>query len=761
MGWPLPPARAAIGRVQAPQLVTRSGIAGRVGEPLRLPTPWAVPGDGPARAAVYGTVAGAHAIELFDIDAGTILWRDTTTCAGPVVGVTHEAIVCADGRGVRALGVDGKRRWNEDGVGFVTMTDERVVLAGGGAAIVVDADLGDELARVKLPGGVLSDSIVATCGDAGRELFAYGQDGRLVRIAEAQGGPKLAWAVPLDRVLDIDACEGTSVLVAVSTPSGTALITLARDSGKEIGRVSGVLGHWRARDGSARVEVSTVTGIARWSRELTGPSEALEALPLGELLAERGELRLARATAQTAVLLDRRGVRAYLPFAHPGAALGERALVGATWTMSRGETVHRVVYPERYPRALRFVRGPARPIGVPTELRDLPPLTAPPDAPIASSFESAANVALAGTRLALATVAPAQRMVGVATFDLAARTWATDNPVACGVGDPVGIAFAGDRLVCAVLDKRASVSALAGDKLAWHWTGDNIDRLSAAGELVLVHDAQRVVVLDGKTGDTLDTFASDTGAALPAAPLDVGGMLLVVTAERNHVVARLPRVAMAPLWSVAVHGVVVELRAAGDGVVAVLEDGDAYRIDARTGDVTALAGVGPAWQVAGDLILQIADGGPIPVPGWPAAPAAVAPGGKKRPGKTATVAPKPEEGPEGTPPRLVVPIPPPADLRPSWQATWFELTGPLRARNDYALEHPVTPATLRGPLAPVVVVSGRDPEVLVLDPASGAPLRRVRLPPDSMLVGSAFSTVVDGKPIVGVVLDNPVRVVLF
>ena len=78
--------------------------------PLRSPTPWPVPGDGPARAVVYGHRRCKPAIELIDIDAGTIAWRDTTACAAPVVGVTDDAIVCADAKGTRAVGLDGKKQ---------------------------------------------------------------------------------------------------------------------------------------------------------------------------------------------------------------------------------------------------------------------------------------------------------------------------------------------------------------------------------------------------------------------------------------------------------------------------------------------------------------------------------------------------------------------------------------------------------------------------------------------------------------------------
>ena len=90
----------------------------------------------------------------------------------------------------------------------------------------------------------------------------------------------------------------------------------------------------------------------------------------------------------------------------------------------------------------------------------------------------------------------------------------------------------------------------------------------------------------------------------------------------------------------------------------------------------------------------------------------------------------------------------------SWQLTFYELTGGLRARNDYALARPIAPAAERGPgHSPVVVQSGPNGlrDVLVLDPRNGNPVRRVQLPEDAA-PGLAFSTIVDGKPVVGAVL---------
>lgn len=108
------------------------------------------------------------------------------------------------------------------------------------------------------------------------------------------------------------------------------------------------------------------------------------------------------------------------------------------------------------------------------------------------------------------------------------------------------------------------------------------------------------------------------------------------------------------------------------------------------------------------------------------------------------------------------PIPPPPPLGDSFQYSLFELTGGLRARNDYAITGAIVPAVVRGPTgSPLAITYGIGPrEVLVLDPRSGDPLRRVALPDDAPHAG-VFSTVIDGTPVAGVVLAQPLRIVLF
>lgn len=103
----------------------------------------------------------------------------------------------------------------------------------------------------------------------------------------------------------------------------------------------------------------------------------------------------------------------------------------------------------------------------------------------------------------------------------------------------------------------------------------------------------------------------------------------------------------------------------------------------------------------------------------------------------------------------------PRDLAASWQYTLYEQSGALRARNDYGLPSPITPAP-RGPGDSSIVVQFAPGlrELLVVEPRRGDPLRRIHLPDDAAS-GTAFATLVNGEPVVGTLLVNPLRAVLF
>jgi hypothetical protein len=261
-------------------------------------------------------------------------------------------------------------------------------------------------------------------------------------------------------------------------------------------------------------------------------------------------------------------------------------------------------------------------------------------------------------------------------------------------------------------------------------------------------------VLDARDGRVRGHVASDDGGTVRVAIVTLDDATLVITAERGRVVARLGVGGLLPVWSIAVAGMVRALAPAGDGVLVVLEDGDAFRIDARTAAVVGLPGLGLAWHAAGGVVTGHTVGGPIPAPAPPIPPPTVAQL-LRRPLQIL-------RGEINTPPPVSTPVPPPPPLGDSWQLTLYELDGGLRAHNDYALAAPIAPPAVRGPAgSPLVVAYGpRLHEVVVLDPRTGDPLRRVRLPDDAP-PGAVFGTVVDGSPVAGTFLASPLRIVLF
>jgi hypothetical protein len=726
--WPLGDAHGRFGRSQAPQLAEAVGIAGDVGEPLALPTVWQVPGGGDARAFVFGKLHDKVAVELVPIDRGRIEWRDTTTCAGPIAGVAADVAVCAGAGGVAALGVDGKPRWKRAAV-LLAMTGARVAVAGeGGRLDVLDAATGESRAHVVLPAGVPAESIVAACD--GGEVFASLPDGKLARVA----GGKLAWSVPVGSVAGIDACSGDAVLVTTPAAAGTALVALARSSGKPGGRIDGVRGYWPARDGSDRIEISTAEGVASWPHDLAGAPAWIDLPALAELLASRGDRRLVRATPNTAALLDRSGVRAYLPLAQLGAALGDDHVLAGSWLGSPAELEHRYRIPPPYPRVLRV---PARTAGLalPAELRDLPrELPVDETHAIETTAARPAAAAVAGSALYVASDA------GLARFDLAARAL-----VWMRAGSPCG-ALAPARAVVACVAPDGVHAIRTDGTPAWIWPAAHVDALAAGGDVVLAFAGDRATVLDAHDGHVIEQLASDDGGAMRAVALELAGTTLVVTYERGRVVARVPAAQMLPAWSLEVAGVVRALQPAGDGVLVALDDGDAYRIDARTAHVTALPDIGLAWRAFDDVVAASTAGEPIPPAHMPVAPISI---------------PRPiprVDSPEN-PAAIATPwvVPPPGP--PAWQLALFELGGGVRARDDFALEAPVVPAGARGPAgSPFVVAYGPGArELLVIDARAGDPVRRVLLPDE----GFPFSSFVDGKPLAGVVLPNPLRVVIF
>jgi hypothetical protein len=490
--------------------------------------------------------------------------------------------------------------------------------------------------------------------------------------------------------------------------AGGALVAVTRALGKQGNRIDSVRDVWPSRDDAQHLEVSTAWGVVRASHDLA--EQTVLPLPaMGPLIAAHGDRRLVRLTPGSAVLLDHRGVRAYLALPETSAAIGDDRVLAGDRYFDLPEPWHGPP-----PRA-----GLAAPITLAAELRDLPPAT---------PLDLAHAVPLDGSDRTIVAAALIDREVVVATehrlvhLVLAPLAWRAPHllaaPVTSLAASPDGVAYATATDV--VIDNEIESRHV------------HADHLETRAHATLVRSGSRTLVLDD------DALLLGTLATSIATLTDTG---LVISYERDRIVARLPHAWMLPVWSVAVDGVVASLERSGDGAIAILEDGDAYRID-RDGRAAAIAGLGLGWRGEPDVVLGSAPGGPIP-------PNPIVP---------------PVQPPElykptdlEAAPAIATPWPPKysaPEMPASWELSIYELSGGLRARNDYPLTGPITPA-LRTAGAPLVYRAGRD--VLVIDPRTGDPLRRVTLPEEAPV----FSTIVDGKPVVGTILAAPLRAVMF
>ncbi len=757
-GWPVGAPQGRFGRAQAPQPLVSLGIAGTQKVPLRLATLWDVPGDAAARAVAYGYEGAQPAVELIDVDAGRVVWRETNLCTGPIVGVTDAAIVCSDGVGIRGVTLDGKTAWKVDSP-FVAMTEDRVVVAAEGQAVIVDASTGDEVSRVTLPANVLAETVVASCGDAGRELLVAAPDRMLARVADVKGKPAVTWRAPLGAFEAIDACAGEHVLAKADG----ALLSFARATGALSARVAEVRAWWPARDGSERIEIATTAGVASWSRDLV-ESRALLPLSLGELVSSRGSRRLVRTTPSTMVVLDRAGVAAYIALGAQTAVLGDTALVGASYAGSRANTIERYALPPRYPRSLRLSR-PSAGVAVPTELRDLPATSALPIDAIAKPDTGTASIgplAIDPAAPNIVYVAAAEKPIdddtpqAIAAFDAATKTWVWQRPDACGPGTVKAIAVTAELVVCGTQGTRPGTALVRATTRSgeprWEWEGDGVDGVVGSRSLLVVGAGDRAFVLD-ESGHTRLTLVARDGVS-PAAIVDTPEWgPLVIAAQHGALVARAADLDMRPVWTLAIDGVATAVHAAGDGVLVELEDGDAYRILARDGTVTGVPGIGLAWHASADLLAGITAGGPLfgePIPRTPGAAPAIHGAGHQ------LLAPADPELPN-----LWTPIPLPPIVGAGQQLTIYDPGGGVRARAEYELGRSAAWAP-RGPAGSEIVLLGDAPPgeervLLVIDPLTGAPTRSFGVSATDI----AFSTIVDGAPVSGVMVANPLRAVLF
>jgi hypothetical protein len=709
--WPPARATSAFGRGAPPQLVDRVPI---VASPALLPLTdaqvVAVPGDGPALAIAHGRVGDEVAVEAIDVDAGTIAWRHViagATSSSSIRYVDRAVIVVVDESATTVLGLDGVERWKRDGH-FRTAGAGSVVFAVDTSTIaVVDVATGTETRRAPMPAGISALEIEGRCDG---DLFAISKQ-RLIRLAVANGAVTTAWtaAIGSGSLVELDPCGDPIVVATLERRDGSTpydLRSVDRATGRIVGGPIAIRGWWPSRTGGG-IEVAVAGGIERWPRDLAARDAWHGDVAGGPMIASRGDRRLIAAPNGTAIVLDRDGVAAFIPVGR-GSALGDRFIVGSR----SGASITRITLPFEPP-----VRLPRPTVGL------VPPVDAERREPPTSRAIDAAAFTIHPGDIARAPVAIDPDAIWYALagrlsrFDLRTRSWnAIDG--GCGSEPPDAIAVAGDVIACSgPADDEEEVRAVRDGSVVWRWRGA-VDTIDAAGDAIVVGDRDRSTTIDAITGEVRIERRTDTGHVAVTTPIVVAGTTATIELERGALVARPLAAPLVALWASEIRGTLTSLRRAGDDVVAIVDDADAYRIDPATGEATPVAAAFHA--------IAMADGDPQIV--------------------TAT-----RHGAS-----LVVRVLDRAGER--WRA---EL-----AIDPGATYRLVAPAAAGAPIVVAIGTPAANPPVdalldvaVVLEAATGVAVDAIALPAETR--GTLFSTAVDGRPVAGAVVFDPLRVVTF
>jgi hypothetical protein len=665
----------------------------------------AVPGGN--LAAVSGQTLDGAALQLIDIERAAVVWTDTRWCNGALVHATADRLLCASGRGVQAVEVDGGGpAWSSPHP--FRAAQGNVALLG---ASFVDVRTGKSVRAID-PEPPIAGKVRELCRDG--DAFAWAASGSLWRVSPAL---EVRWTAQLARAPSrVDVCADP-VVVEVPAP-GVAERTLRafdRETGAPAGEpVTGVLGWWADGD---RIVVTDASGIHTRTRALADPKPVAPAQVAGRLLVERDGVRVVRAVAGTLLVVDDRGIRAWLaaPAGPKLAVLGAGRLLagGRVDGASAADTLALYAIPEQrmaWPARRLQQRPPADDAGAaPTPL---PAPTAPGDAQVVAYTDREVSgvpaIAVAGDRVYAAAVdrRPSPKHgTAVAAFDLRTRAWLWYRADACPLdATVVALAVAGDTVVCAARHNDPGLGALAGIDAATGeptWTRElrTIDALYAAGDRFVAVSGATAHVLDAASGEVRETIESDTGAS-PRVAAFAGGLARV--AAGGAIVG--------PSWRVQSREYVVGVYASGSRVLANLAGGSLFALDASTGRAAEVAGWSASWDVAvaGDWFFD-----------RPSAPDGIAVVRGYGPGRAA----------------------------------------PLRVAAPGAIKIITARA---GAEAPVLLLADHEHKgyVLEIDPKSRA-VSAVHPWPARAVGEVGFSAAVDGAPVAGAVLYQPLAVHLF
>jgi hypothetical protein len=752
-------------------------------EPLHMPTVWQIP-NAPLAVVSGQDDSGLPQTELIDLDTSQLRWRDRDICTAPVVGVTENSIVCADGHGVRALDLDGKLRWRTPDM-LIGMFGSWLVLAASRDAAVQSiaaTTSGKRYVDIALPTDIGLRGLCQTEDGDGGTLFAgllnaggsiaWAALGPRPQVASAgkatEFGMPVAWRQSTTllsalKTSNIDGkCEDVLLLKVVhpqpilnsKLPVVPQLQRVDRNTGKVIATFDDAqaIGSF---DRGWLVSTSTMTvvldaDLAVVSRPRLPPFEAV--------LASAGT-----ASGAPMVLVAHRGQRGSLwqqdqvvaHIALPGstAALGSHVLLFGQDPKQR--SLHSMVRAFYLPVSSRYQRAPLTlmsamaPPHAPAPLRDWPNAQPIATGSAVTAADQAgyaiAMVALDNQPSGIVYVASyakppsANDGATLSAFDAATLQWRWHRGDGCGPGSVTGlfVTTSGTGCVSAVSERGGAEVRLSDNDgaLLWKWNVDGIQDLSAVGHHVLLRSGLHFTLVDTRHSNDLGmTFQSQHAVLVP----DENGEPLLIRQQGNALVAQAIGAGMVPLWSVAIAGVVSTLtatppfaavgsteRSQAGGAVVTLTSGDAYWISAA-GVISPIADFADRVESVGDVLIA----------------------------QSAT---------------------PNAGLRLSVIAP----SGVVVTRNEYEMQIATTPASTGAVTVPpprkvpldvtLAGVRGRDTSEFVarigggmlaaLVSSTGDPRALVTLPVG--MIPFPFSVDVDGKVVTGVVAASPLRVILF
>ena len=668
-------------------------------------------GPGPVEAALSGRLADGPAIDLIDVDAGVVRWRDRRA-ALPAVAVVDDRVIAAAGERIvvldRATGAERTRldaRWlrggiDRDGEGLA------LVAIGGGVAWMDRAGVGSAAA---LPTGAAIDDVVAVCDLGARFALAW-RDGALTRWELDGAAVRVAWSVPSSRIARV-ACDAAPLLVM----AGSEARAIAPADGRTIGGPIDAHDGWADPIDPTRVELATAAGVEVRSRDLAIVHRATP-LVVERLVAARGTHRALTEPGGDTVFLDgERGAIAAAPGGSPVLVVGDHALVAGPWRFPR---VSQQQQPSRY----AWPSLPAAPIALATT--GAPLIATPPRVDLPALAALPSGVERDGGSWAVGAIAidpfDPERLhaivlddrpttttgAGLASFDLHAHRWRWLRLDGCPPGTPIALAVAGPVVACAARGPvvgAGAVVAMSSDTggRAWRWDGATVDGVLGGGDAFAILAGAEIVLLDAATGITLARWRSRDGFVGRVALALRGTDTRLASYEDGAVVIRSRARGWQAVSATAIDGAVAGVMALGDRFAVALTDGTLYLLD-DTGAATAAGAVAQGWQPRGDRAVLT----------------------RRVERDSALVA--------------------------------------VDARGVVRAEAALTGATITGvgaramvATAPFAITTDAG-EVIALDPTGAARLRFALPEPGAQ----AFATVVDGTPVAGVVAAGPLRVVV-